>query len=209
MAEAGLLDAKPATTHWYYFDQFQKHYPRVQLKRQHFITQADTLYCAASINSLADLTVHFIQRFFNKAIASHIERHFSHEIRRAYEGVSYLENDNNNHADEDILQAQMWLQDNLSKVLNLGDVALQFGMSPRNFSRRFKAASGKTPLQFLQGNRIKTAQGLLQSSNLTIGEIAYKVGYTDVSHFSQLFKKIVLVTPNEYRTMVRAKLFKL
>ena len=87
MAEAGLLNQKPATTHWYYFDHFQKYYPQVQLKRQHFITQAGTLYCAASINSLADLTIHFIQRFFNKDVAQHVQRHFSHEVRRAYENL--------------------------------------------------------------------------------------------------------------------------
>jgi len=76
MAEAGLLDHKPATTHWYYFDRFQKRYPDVLLKRQHFITQASNLYCTASINSLADLTIHFIQQFMNKAVARHVERHF-------------------------------------------------------------------------------------------------------------------------------------
>jgi len=53
MAETGLLNHKPATTHWYYFDEFQKHYPLIALKRQHFITQAGKLYCAASINALA------------------------------------------------------------------------------------------------------------------------------------------------------------
>ena len=57
LAEAGLLDGKAATTHWHYFDQFQKDYTAVQLKRQYFITQAGNLYCAASVNSLADLTM--------------------------------------------------------------------------------------------------------------------------------------------------------
>jgi transcriptional regulator GlxA family with amidase domain len=70
LAEAGLLDGKVATTHWHYFDQFQQDYPAVQLKRQYFITQAGNLYCAASVNSLADLTVHFIQRLFGKDIAT-------------------------------------------------------------------------------------------------------------------------------------------
>jgi transcriptional regulator GlxA family with amidase domain len=91
LAEAGLLDGKAATTHWHYFDQFQKDYPKVMLKRQHFITRAGSLYCAASVNSLADLTVHFIQRLYGKAIASHVERHFSHEIRRAYESSGFFD----------------------------------------------------------------------------------------------------------------------
>ncbi|MEO0442902.1 MAG: helix-turn-helix domain-containing protein [Pseudomonadota bacterium] len=207
MAEAGLLDHKPATTHWHYFDEFQKWYPQVQLKRQYFITQAGSLYCAASINSLADLTIHFIQRFFNQAVAQHVQKHFSHEIRQAYETVSYLEDTNTRHADEDILQAQLWLQNNSGKNITLTDIAKQFDMSSRNFNRRFKAAIGCTPTQYLQELRLKTAKDLLQSSNLSVGEIADKVGYSDASHFTHLFKRSFSITPKAFRTMVRAKLF--
>jgi len=207
MAEAGLLNHKPATTHWYYFDAFQKNYPLVQLKRQYFITQAGSLYCAASINSLADLTIHFIQRFMNQAVAQHVRRHFSHEIRRAYENVSYFEDENTNHPDEDILQAQLWMQNNLAKNFQVSEIAQQFGMSTRNFGRRFKLAIGKTPIQYLHDYRLKTAQNLLQSSNLSIGEIADRVGYSDPSHFNKLFRRYFSVTPKEYRITVRAKLF--
>ncbi|MFT7388274.1 MAG: transcriptional regulator GlxA family with amidase domain [Candidatus Endobugula sp.] len=207
MAEAGLLNHKPATTHWYYFDQFQKQYPLVKLKRQHFITQAGNLYCAASINSLADLTIHFIQQFFNKAVAQHIERHFSHEVRRAYETVSYFEDGNINHSDEEILQIQLWIKTNVSKLISIDNMAIQCNMSKRNFSRRFKEATAKTPLQYLQDIRMDTACDLLQSSNLFIGDIADKVGYSDVSHFSQVFRKKLALSPSDYRTTVRAKLF--
>lgn len=207
MAEAGLLDHKPATTHWYYFDQFQKHYPLAQLKRQHFITQAGKLYCAASINSLADLTIHFIQQFFNKKVAQHVERHFSHEIRRAYENVSYFEDGNINHSDEEILQIQLWIKNNLSKNIVIHDIAQQFSMSTRSLNRRFKEATGKTPLLYIKDARINTASDLLGSSNLSIGDIADKVGYNDASHFTQLFRKKLQLSPREYRTTVRAKLF--
>lgn len=207
MAEAGLLDHKPATTHWYYFDVFQRRYPLVQLKRQHFITQAGNIYCAASINSLADLTIHFIQQFFNKSVAQHVERHFSHEIRRSYESVSYFEDGNINHSDEEILQIQLWMKNNLNKPILMQDLAQQFGMSTRNFTRRFKEATGKTPLHYIQDMRISTASDLLQSSNLSIGDIADKVGYNDASHFTQLFRKKLQLSPREYRTTVRAKLF--
>ncbi|ODS24418.1 AraC family transcriptional regulator [Candidatus Endobugula sertula] len=207
MAEAGLLDHKPATTHWYYFDQFQKLYPLVQLKRQHFITQSGNLYCAASLNSLADLTIHFIKHFFNSAVAQHVERHFSHEIRQAYETASYFEDGNINHSDEEILQIQLWLKNNINKPIQIVDIAKQFSISTRNLNRRFKEATGKPPSIYIQDERIQIAKDLLQSSNLAIGDIADKVGYSDVSYFSQLFKKRLHITPKEYRTTVRAKLF--
>lgn len=207
LAEAGLLDGKAATTHWHYFDQFHKDYPLVQLKRQYFITQASNLYCAASVNSLADLTVHFIQRLYDKTIASHVERHFSHEIRRSYESSGYFEQARSRHPDEDIVQIQIWLQDNYPRSIVLSQVAGRFGMSMRTLNRRFRAATGQTPLQYLQETRINHARGLLKTSNLSISEIADKVGYQDVGHFNTLFKKQLATTPAQYRATVRAKLF--
>ncbi len=209
MAEAGLLNNKPATTHWHYFDQFQARYPQVDLKRQYFITQAGNLYCTGSVNSLADLTIHFIQRYFSRTVASHVERQFFHEIRRAYESsVSYQET-NTAHPDEDIMQIQIWLQDNHGKEINFQQLAEMFDMSVRTLNRRFKSAAGLTPLQYLQRIRLENAKDLLQTTNLAIGEVMFKVGYQDSAHFNALFKKHHGTTPGQYRTMVRAKLFRL
>ncbi len=208
LAEAGLLDGKAATTHWHYFDQFQKDYPLVHLKRQYFITQAGSLYCAASVNSLADLTVHFIQRFFGKEIASHVERHFSHEIRKSYESSGFFESTKNPHPDEQITQIQIWLEDNYYREILFPQVCERFGMSVRTLNRRFKNALGQTPLEYLQDIRINTAKDLLKTSNLSIAEIADKVGYQDTNYFTALFKKHLATTPNAYRETVRAKLFR-
>lgn len=207
MAEAGLLDGKVATTHWHYFDQFQSDYPRVQLKRQHFITQAGKLYCAASVNSLADLTVYFIGRLMNQSVARHVERHFSHEIRRSYESSAFYEDADHPHPDEQIVQAQLWIRDNFGRTLNIDELARRFGMSTRTFNRRFKAATGTTPIHYLRLARLNTARDLLKTSNLSIAEIAEKVGYQDTGYFTELFKKNLEATPREYRSMVRAKLF--
>lgn len=207
LAAAGLLSGKAATTHWHYFDQFQRDYPDVELKRQYFITQSGNIYCAASVNAVADLTVHFIHRTYGQEIAAHVQRNFSHEIRRPYESTSYYDDKHRYHPDEDIVQAQIWLQDNCQKEILLKNVAEKFDMSVRTFNRRFKNATGKTPLQYLQEIRIDMAKDLLQTSNLSVSEIAYKVGYQDMGHFSSLFKKLLSTTPSDYRATVRAKLF--
>ncbi|ABG42278.1 transcriptional regulator, AraC family with amidase-like domain [Paraglaciecola sp. T6c] len=207
LAEAGLLNDKPATTHWHYFDQFQRDYPRVKLKRQYFITQASNLYCSASVNAMADLTVHFVKRLYGEAIASVVERNFSHEIRRPYEKTSYFEGSTKQHPDEEIVQAQIWLQDNYNRQISLGEVAGRFEMSVRTFNRRFKNATGQTPLQYLQKIRIEIAKDLLQTSNLNVSEVADKIGYQDVGYFTSLFVKLLATSPREYRATVRAKLF--
>ena len=209
MAEAGLLDNRPATTHWHFFDQFQRWYPLVKLKRQYFITHSGNLYCTGSVNALAELTAYFIQRFFSTEVSNYVERHFFHEIRRAYDGEKSLQDTLLVHPDEDIIQMQIWLKDNLDKSNRFSDLAKQFNMSERTFMRRFKNATGITPLTYLQGIRMDMAKDLLQSSNLSVEDIMYRVGYQDAAHFTSLFKKYHNATPSQYRTTVRAKLFSL
>lgn len=207
LAEAELLDDQPATTHWYYFDQFKKRYPRVQLQTKRFITRSGNLYCAGRINSITNLMIHFIERFYNQNIARQIEQHFAHEIKQSFESIFYSVSEDSVHHDENIIQAQQWLLRNYDSAVTMQDVANQFDMSLRSFNRRFRSATGSTPLEYLQQIRIGTAKDLLQQSNLSIAEISFKVGFSDPSYFSALFKKLVSLSPRAYRRLVRAKLF--
>lgn len=207
MAEAGLLDHKPATTHWFYFDQFEKRYPQVQLKRHAFITQAENLFCTGSVTSLADLTVFFIEELFDAETARAVERHFFHEVRQAYQLKHHSKEEAYGHTDEAIVQAQTWMNDNAAKAMTIKMLSEALQMSLRTFNRRFKNATGQTPNQYLQKVRMRNAGELLQTSNLSIAETAYKTGYQDVAHFSALFRKHFGTTPGQYRTTVRAKLF--
>lgn len=209
LAEAGCLDGKAATTHWHYFKRFARDYPRVQLKPQYFITQAGSIFCAASVNALADVTVHLIERFYGRAVASHVERNFSHEIRRPYDKYRYLEGDDLQHADEAIIEIQLRMQLKLGEPLRIRQLAHEFGLSPRSLVRRFREATGHAPLAYLQAQRIKAAKALLESTNLTIAEVAYRVGYLDQGHFARLFERAMTVGPREYRKTVRAKMFSL
>ncbi|MCO4799026.1 MAG: helix-turn-helix domain-containing protein [Colwelliaceae bacterium] len=207
MAESGLLDHHPATTHWHYVEQFKRDYPKVELKPDFFITQSDRIYCAASLNALADIIVHIIFQIYGKTAAQHVERNFSHEIRKPYEEQRYLEGAVDRHSDELITQIQFWMQTNLNSVLSLNDLAEQFGISQRSFTRRFKAANGINAMKYWQQLKIETAKDLLASSNLSIQEISFQVGYQDQSHFTKLFKKELGTTPRDYRVMVKRKLF--
>jgi transcriptional regulator GlxA family with amidase domain len=207
LAEAGLLDGKAATTHWHYFDQFHRDYPLVDLKRQYFITRADNLYCAASVNSLAELMVSLVFRWYGKTVANLVQRNFFHEIRHSFEPANYYTEEARQHPDEDILQVQIWMQDNFTKVVSIAALAVQFGMSVRTLNRRFKNALGKAPLDYLQTLRLNNIRDLLQTTNLTLAEIASQCGYQDVAHLTKLFRRHFNTTPGVYRDTVRAKMF--
>jgi transcriptional regulator GlxA family with amidase domain len=209
LAKSGLLDGRAATTHWHYFEQFEKDFPRVHLKRNFFITQSGSLYCAASINSLADVTVHLMERFIDRTVARHVERNFSHEIRRTYEEYRYLDGGRTPLDDEIVLEAQIWISQNLSAQVNIEDLARQLGVALRTLNRRFNIATGNSVRQYWQKERVAFAKELLGKTNLSISEICWRVGYGDVSYFSRLFQREISVTPLAYRKTVRAKLFRL
>lgn len=207
MAEAGLLDFRPATTHWYYFDQFARSYPRVHLKRDYFITRSDNLFCTASVNALADLTVFFIQDKFGAKIARHVEQHFFHEVRKSYPVKDYFTDSLQSHPDEEIAEAQSLIRQNPQQEIQVKELAKKLQLSLRTFNRRFKSATNQTPTQYIQSVRMSAAGELLQTTNLSVAEIAFESGYQDLSHFTSLFKKHFGTTPSQYRTTVRAKLF--
>jgi len=207
MAEAGILNGHSATTHWHYVEQFKRDYPSVELKPDFFITQSDRIYCAASLNALADIIVHIIEQIYGKNAAQQVERNFSHEIRRPYEEQRYLEGAVDRHSDELIAQIQFWMRTNLSANLSIAELAEQFDISQRTFTRRFKAANGVNALTYWRKLKIELTKELLASTNLSIQEIALEVGYQDQSHLTKLFKKELSTTPREYRVMVKRKLF--
>ena len=207
VAATGLLNGKAATTHWRFFDQFQRTYPEVKLQRKRFITSIENIYCTGSVNAVRDIMLHFIEQYFGDSIANQISRHFTHELKKSYESLILSRDQKTTHHDEEIIKLQEWLQENYHLYIRISAVADKFRMSVRSLNRRFKLATDTTPLQYLQGLRIKHAKELLKQSNLVVAEVADKVGYQDVSYFTSLFKKLNAVTPNEYRQLVRNKLF--
>jgi len=209
MAESGLLDNHPATTHWHYARQFQRNYPDVDLKPDFFITQSNRIYCAASVNALADITVHLIEQIFDVEVARQVQLNFSHEIRKPYEEQRYLEGGVERHADELIAQMQFWMKNNISSTTTLAELAIQFDISSRSFTRRFKQANGITATLYWQQLKLESAKELLTKTNISIQEVSGLVGYQEQSHLTRLFKKHLNLSPKAYRLKVRKKLFDL
>ena len=207
LAASGLLDHRAATTHWHYFDEFARHYPLVHLKRRHLITEDGSLFCAGSVNSGADLMIHLVEGWFGQRIARQVENQFSPEIRRPFRAHAYQSVDDSAHHDELVLTAQQWLQDQLHESVSMEELASQLDCSARTLTRRFKSATGVTPSRYLQTQRLAAARELLRTTNLSVGEVAFRVGLHDVSYFTNLFRKHNGLTPGRYRKSVRGKIF--
>lgn len=99
----------------------------------------------------------------------------------------------------EIAKVLRWMEKNLGQPLQVADMARVAGMSPRNFYRGFRRAAGATPGDCLQRMRIQRAAGELRDSPRRIGEIAQRCGFEDSNYFSRTFRRVMGVTPREYR----------
>ncbi|WP_330925329.1 GlxA family transcriptional regulator [Candidatus Sororendozoicomonas aggregata] len=207
LAEAGLLNNQPATTHWFYLKRLQHQYPLVHFKPHHLMTCSNRIYCAGSVNSMADLMVHIIKLTMGSTVAAKVEQQFSHEIRKSFEDNGFTEKDARAHQDESVIQLQEWLDINYASAITLKTMTDYTGLHPRTLSRRFKQATTCTPMVYLAHCRIRQAKALLKDSNLGIADIGMMVGINDPDYFSRLFFKHCQITPSNYKKSVREKLF--
>jgi transcriptional regulator GlxA family with amidase domain len=103
------------------------------------------------------------------------------------------------HSDETISIAQEWLHQNFRQTFTLEVPAERAGMSMCNFVRRFKQATGDSPLIYLQKLRVAAAKRLLESDHRAMQEISDAVGYQDVVFFREVFQRHTGVSPSAYR----------
>ncbi|WP_341876078.1 response regulator [Defluviitalea saccharophila] len=96
-------------------------------------------------------------------------------------------------------KAKEYIDANYAKSITLEDVSREINVSPQYFSKLFKEETGKNFIDYLTNIRISAAKELLSRGNLSIKEICYHIGYSDPNYFSRIFKKVVGVTPTEYK----------
>ena len=199
VAATGLLDGKRATTHWGLAEQFRTMYPRVKWMPELMVTEDHGLYCGGGVHAAMDLSLYLVERFCGHEIAMQSAKAMLIETPRAWQagfGIVPLKTE---HQDDSISRAQEWLHENFHRTFPLEAPARRVGMSLRNFVRRFKEATGDSPLNYLQKLRIAAAKRLLESEHRSVQEVSDAVGYQDVAFFRNLFQRHTGVSPSAYR----------
>jgi len=203
LAEAGLLNDKVATVYPPVAEIFRHLYPSVNLRPERAITDAGNLYCANGIASGCDLIVSMIELLYGPDIARRISHEFLIGFNRSYTLANVSFDGQKYHRDSQVLTAQQWLERNFSHNVSMAAVAADISMSPRNFSRRFKKATGDSPSQYLQRVRIEAAKELLRDTDISVAEVGYQVGFSDLSYFSRIFNRHEGCLPHSYRLSIR------
>ena len=199
IAETGLLDGMTATTHWHNAQDFRIRYPKVVLQAEKMQTYGNKIYCGGSVNAVMDLSTNLIQEFCGPLIAQQCERHCLMGSRRNYQRLNIDMIERKQHEDARILSVQSWLENHYAEPISLPEIIARFGFSQRNLNRRFKAATGKSPQQYLQEYRLEIAKELLRHNELSIQQICFNVGYESLTVFGRRFKAYTTFSPSQFR----------
>jgi transcriptional regulator GlxA family with amidase domain len=199
LAETGLLDGKTATTHWGFADQFQKRYPTIELKPERLITDEGDLFCSGGYNAGIDLSLYLVEKYYGHEVALQSSKSVISDIGRTSQAPYAIFRLQKKHHDDQVLGVQEWIEKNFDRNFNYDTLARKNGMSRRTLERRFKAATGETPLTYQQNIRVEAAKRLLENSKRAFDEITYRVGYEDSSTFRKVFLKQTRLRPSEYR----------
>lgn len=199
LAESGILDGRRATTHWALAEAYAARYPRVRWRPEYFVTEQDRVYCGGGVNAALDLSLYLVERLCGREEARRCAKALLVEMPRTWQaGFAHLPNATH-HSDAAVREAQEWLHEHFSGEVRLEALAAHLGMSPRNFVRRFKEATGRTPLSYLQALRVDAAKKLLEDGVGSVQEVCGAVGYEDPVFFRNLFRRHTGVAPAEYR----------
>ena len=199
LAETGLLDGKSATLHWGFTEQFKDRYPNVALQHDRMFIDHGRLYCSAGVSAGMDLSLYLVEKFCGRQVARESAKTMVLAMDRHLQTPYSCFLGARNHADSLMAKAQDWLEENATQTVNYDDMAHTLGMSRRSLERRFKQATGMTPLSYIQQLRVEKAKRMLEDSARTFNEITYAVGYEDISFFRKVFVRLTGLRPKEYQ----------
>ena len=199
LAAAGLLEGRPATTHWGVVDLARTMYPNVHWKADRFVTESDNVFCGGGLYASIDLSLYLVEHFCGHEVAVQTAKALLLETPRMWQSTYAAQPPRSGHDDAPVQRAQNWLFQHFREPIDLDAVATKAGMSARNFARRFKAATGEAPLAYVHRLRIDSARHFLENAQRSVEEISHEVGYEDVAFFRQLFRRHTGTSPREYR----------
>ncbi|MDO5972130.1 helix-turn-helix domain-containing protein [Flavivirga aquimarina] len=206
LAETGLLDNKQCATHWAGIDLFKQRYPQIDVFPEKIVTDQDGIYSSGGAYSFLNLIVHLVHKYCGQEVAIYVSKLFEIDISRDNQNQFAIFKGQKEHADVLVQKAQIFIEENVTKKISVEQLSESLAVSQRHFIRRFKKATANTPLEYIQRVKIEAAKNSLESTQNTINEVMFSVGYSDTKAFRSLFKRYTGLTPMAYKNKYNREL---
>jgi transcriptional regulator GlxA family with amidase domain len=199
LADAGILDDKPVTTHWRLAAELQQRYPNVDVRADQIIIDTGDIISSGGATAFLDLVLYLVERFGGQDRATLAAHALLIDARVSQ--LPYLSPIRERaHDDVIVREVQEHIDAHLDEPIQIAVLAEQFGVSERTLTRRFTAATGLGPQAYLQLVRVNLAQRLLETTSDPVESVRRAAGYRDTAAFRRVFKQITGLSPSQYRT---------
>ena len=200
LGEAGLLKDCDATTHWLFCDVLAR-YPGVRVHRDRALVQNDAgrLVMAGGGTGWQDLALYLVARYVSVDAAMQVARLFLINWHDVGQQPFAMLSCNRQKEDAVIGDCQTWIAHNYDRASPVQAMIERSGLTERSFNRRFKKATGMTPMHYVHTLRLEESKLMLERTADPVEAIAESVGYEDASFFNRFFRRSVGLTPAQYR----------
>jgi transcriptional regulator GlxA family with amidase domain len=207
LASAGVLDGRRATTHWMYADELARRFPAVEVDPAVLYLGDGQVFTSAGTAAGIDLCLHLVRLDHGAEAANLVARRMVVPPHRDGGQAQFVQAPVPPGADDDPLGPLLgWMVEHLDEPLVVDDLAHRAGMSPRTFARRFVEVTGATPLQWLLGQRVLHARTLLETTTLSVEQVAHRCGFSTAAGLRAHFQRAVGASPMAYRRTFRGEL---
>jgi transcriptional regulator GlxA family with amidase domain len=206
LAETRLFDGRDATVHFGYARTFAATYPAVSIHPDRVLVisgEREELVSSGASSAWHDMVLHLIARYAGSTAAQEVARLFA--LQWHHDGLTpyIVFEGKNDHGDAEIQSAQRWLSDHFSVANPVEEMIKRSKLAERTFKRRFVAATGLTPIAYVQRLRVEDAKRQLERTDAPVDKISWHVGYEDPAFFRRLFKRTTGLAPGAYRRRFR------
>ena len=208
LAAAGLLDGRPATTHWFYAEQFRRLFPAVRLDPDVLFVDDGDVLTSAGVAAGVDLCLHVVRNDHGSVVANQAARRCVVASWRAGGQSQFIPQTLSRGMPAAVgsstADARAWALQRLDQTLDLRSLAGQARMSVRTFTRRFREETGLSPAKWIAMQRVEHARQLLETTDLPIDAVARNAGFGTGAALRQQLGNALGVAPTAYRNTFRS-----
>jgi len=204
LAAAGLLDGRRATTHWMYADLLTERFPQVEVDPRVLYVVEDRVMTSAGTGAGIDLCLYVVACDHGAEVAATVARRMVMPLYRTGGQAQFVDAPIAPENTDEMSQLLAWGLANLPTGLSVDDLARRAAMSPRTLTRRFRATAGVPPGEWLQRERLRLAQRLLESTDEPIERVARSAGYESSVTMRAQFATRLETSPRAYRRTFRS-----